>query len=67
MKNATMTIKEKIAFLEALNEVLESAKRYQNCYSSYDDNGNECPPTDEYQLRAYNAFGKVIAILEKEV
>lgn len=63
----TSTIKEKIAFLEVLNDTISTAESMRDCYMETTDNGEKIVPTDDYNFNRYNAYCKLIAILEKEI
>lgn len=66
MKTIKMTIADKIAFLEVLQESIEHAESMQKWYTETDENGNDCPPTESHNLSKYNAYKRVIEILTEE-
>ena len=61
-----MTIREKINFLEALEDVIAAVNNKMEWYMEFDNTGYAIEPfEDEYKVAHYDALKKVKAILEK--
>lgn len=60
------TIQEKIAFLECLQQVLSYAEDMRNLYGTMYPDGEVTPPTDDSYMMRWNAYNKIIEMLEKQ-
>ena len=68
MKNTNKkTIDEKIAYLEALKEVLRYLENMRDCYADINEEGNATTPKDDYNKRHYIAYVELIEKLNEEI